>query len=105
MFDQDRAKVFNYDVFISYKSEESSWARRLAETLRGFGLKVWRDHDAIDGIRVAEEWSVVDNLSGGLCKSTDLDAVHERLVPFCVAGFQALCNGKPPGPRRPRRKK
>lgn len=33
----------------------------------------------------------VDNLSGGLCKSTDLDAVHERLVPFCVAGFGALC--------------
>jgi AcrR family transcriptional regulator len=33
----------------------------------------------------------VDNLSGGLCKSTDLDAVHERLVPYCAAGFQALC--------------
>lgn len=36
----------------------------------------------------------VDNLSGGLCKSTDLDAVHERLVPFCVAGFNALCGSK-----------
>lgn len=35
----------------------------------------------------------VDNLSGGLCKSTDLDAVHERLVPFCVGGFKALCEG------------
>jgi AcrR family transcriptional regulator len=35
----------------------------------------------------------IDNLSGGLCKSTDLDAVHERLVPFCSAGFQALCGG------------
>jgi AcrR family transcriptional regulator len=33
----------------------------------------------------------VDNLSGGLCKSTDLDTVHERLVPFCAAGFKALC--------------
>ncbi len=33
----------------------------------------------------------VDNLSGGLCKSTDLDAVHARLVPFCVGGFNALC--------------
>ncbi|MGH8265515.1 MAG: TetR/AcrR family transcriptional regulator [Steroidobacteraceae bacterium] len=39
----------------------------------------------------------VDNLSGGLCKSTDLDAVHERLVPFCVGGFKALCE-------RPRKK-
>jgi AcrR family transcriptional regulator len=35
----------------------------------------------------------VDNLSGGLCKSTDLDAVHERLVPFCVGGFTAICSG------------
>lgn len=32
----------------------------------------------------------VDNLSGGLCRSTDLDAVHERLVPFCAGGFRAL---------------
>lgn len=36
----------------------------------------------------------VDNLSGGLCKSTDLDAVHERLVPFCAGGFRALCSGR-----------
>lgn len=54
----------------------------------------------------------VDNLSGGLCKSTDLDAVHERLVPFCVGGFEALCErsraktrlkGKAKGKARPRR--
>ncbi len=36
----------------------------------------------------------IDNLSGGLCHSTDLDAVHERLVPFCAGGFQALCERK-----------
>jgi AcrR family transcriptional regulator len=36
----------------------------------------------------------VDNLSAGLCKSTDLDAVHERLVPFCVGGFKALCEAR-----------
>jgi AcrR family transcriptional regulator len=48
----------------------------------------------------------VDNLSGGLCKSTDLDAVHERLVPFCTAGFTALCSGrKAARPRRAVRKK
>lgn len=34
----------------------------------------------------------IDNLSGGLCRSSDLDAVHERLVPFCAAGFRALCS-------------
>jgi hypothetical protein len=53
----DRTKLFKYDVFISYKSEQETWARRLAETLRQFGLKVWRDHDAGDGIRVSEDWS------------------------------------------------
>ncbi len=33
----------------------------------------------------------IDNLSGGLCLSSDLDAVHERLVPFAAAGFKRLC--------------
>jgi AcrR family transcriptional regulator len=33
----------------------------------------------------------IDNLSGGLCRSSDLDSVHERLVPFVAAGFRALC--------------
>jgi len=33
----------------------------------------------------------IDNLSGGLCLSSDLDSVHERLVPFVTAGFRALC--------------
>ncbi|HTV98065.1 MAG TPA: TetR/AcrR family transcriptional regulator [Steroidobacteraceae bacterium] len=33
----------------------------------------------------------IDRLSGGLCKSADLDSVHERLAPFVAAGFQALC--------------
>ena len=47
----------------------------------------------------------VDNLSGGLCKSTDLDAVHERLVPFCVAGFKALCASKAKAKVSAKRKK
>ncbi len=33
----------------------------------------------------------IDRLSGGLCTSSDLDSVHERLAPFVAAGFQALC--------------
>lgn len=33
----------------------------------------------------------IDNLSGGLCRSSDLDSVHERLVPFVAAGFRSLC--------------
>jgi AcrR family transcriptional regulator len=33
----------------------------------------------------------IDGLSGGLCKSADLDSVHERLAPFVAAGFRALC--------------
>jgi Tetracyclin repressor-like, C-terminal domain len=33
----------------------------------------------------------IDKLSGGLCKSSDLDSVHERLPPFIAAGFRAIC--------------
>jgi len=41
----------------------------------------------------------IDKLSGGVCRSSDLDSVHERLVPFCAAGFRALCASS----RRPRK--
>jgi AcrR family transcriptional regulator len=37
----------------------------------------------------------IDKLSGGVCKSSDLASVHERLVPFCAAGFRAVCDRKP----------
>src|ERR1700758_5326098 len=33
----------------------------------------------------------IDKLSGGLCKSSDLDSVHERLAPYVAAGFRAIC--------------
>lgn len=33
----------------------------------------------------------IDKLSGGLCKSSDLDSVHERLSPYIAAGFRAIC--------------
>src|ERR1700680_1487503 len=33
----------------------------------------------------------IDTLSGGLCRSSDLDSVHERLAPYVAAGFRALC--------------
>jgi AcrR family transcriptional regulator len=33
----------------------------------------------------------IDKLSGGVCRSSDLASVHERLVPYCAAGFRALC--------------
>jgi AcrR family transcriptional regulator len=33
----------------------------------------------------------IDTLSGGSCKSSDLDSVHERLAPFVATGFRALC--------------
>jgi len=41
----------------------------------------------------------IDKLSGGVCRSSDLDSVHRRLVPFCAAGFRALCSTHA---RRPR---
>lgn len=50
----------------------------------------------------------IDNLSGGLCRSTDLDDVHRRLVPYVAAGFRSLCaksvsRGNLPKPARARR--
>ena len=32
----------------------------------------------------------IDKLSGGLCKSSDLDSVHQRLARYAAAGFRAL---------------
>lgn len=45
----------------------------------------------------------IDNLSRGLCRSSDLESAHERLVPYVAAGFRALCElGRRPAaaPRR-----
>jgi AcrR family transcriptional regulator len=44
----------------------------------------------------------IDKLSGGACRSSDLESVHERLVPYCAAGFRALCAPKR-APSRPAR--
>ncbi len=34
----------------------------------------------------------IDNLSGGVCRSSDMASVSERMPRFIAAGFQALCN-------------
>lgn len=34
----------------------------------------------------------IDNLSGGLCKSSDMAAINERLPRFIAAGFRAVCS-------------
>ncbi len=33
----------------------------------------------------------IDNLSGGVCRSSDMAAVSERMPAFIAAGFRALC--------------
>jgi AcrR family transcriptional regulator len=43
----------------------------------------------------------IDKLSGGLCESSDLDSVHERLAPYVAAGFRALCAGAASGSAGP----
>lgn len=70
--------VFNYDVFISYKSEEESWAKRLAKTLRDFGLKVWRDHDPGNGIPVARVWS--DEIKNAIRSSEKMIVLWSNLL-------------------------
>lgn len=46
----------------------------------------------------------IDRLSGGACRSTDLASVHERLVPYCAAGFRALCSRAGARKARPTRR-
>jgi AcrR family transcriptional regulator len=45
----------------------------------------------------------IDNLSGGVCRSNDLESVHERLVPFIAAGFRELCSTDGNGAARVRK--
>lgn len=35
----------------------------------------------------------IDNLSGGVCRSSDMDSINERLPRFIAAGFRELCGG------------
>jgi AcrR family transcriptional regulator len=37
----------------------------------------------------------IDSLSDGVCRSTDLEAVHKRLPLFVAAGFRRLCAERP----------
>lgn len=37
----------------------------------------------------------IDQLSGGLCRSTDLEAVRARLFDYCAAGFEAIVKPVP----------
>jgi len=46
----------NQQVFISYQSEDENWAARLADTLVAFGVNVWHDHGASNGLRIGELW-------------------------------------------------
>ena len=48
----------------------------------------------------------IDRLSGGLCRSDDFEAIHERMVPFIAGGFRALCKQAAASkkPRKSRRK-
>lgn len=40
----------------------------------------------------------IDKLSGGLCRSSDLDSVHQRLALYVAAGFRALNAAAQPAP-------
>jgi len=33
----------------------------------------------------------IDNLSGGLCRSEDLQAAYDHMIPFVAAGFREVC--------------
>jgi AcrR family transcriptional regulator len=35
----------------------------------------------------------IDRLSGGVCRSSDMDEILRRMVPFIAAGFRRVCQG------------
>jgi AcrR family transcriptional regulator len=37
----------------------------------------------------------IDRLSGGRCRSTDIDALYRRMVPFIASGFRRVCEHGP----------
>ncbi|HET6630633.1 MAG TPA: TetR/AcrR family transcriptional regulator [Woeseiaceae bacterium] len=38
----------------------------------------------------------IDNLSGGICKSSDMTSINTRMPTFIAAGFEAVCRGRRP---------
>lgn len=36
----------------------------------------------------------IDNLSGGICKSSDMASINARMPAFIAAGFEAVCRGR-----------
>src|SRR3954463_13061239 len=44
------------DIFISYKSEQHSWAARLAGDLQRYGYDVFLDHDTAAGLKAGDVW-------------------------------------------------
>jgi len=38
----------------------------------------------------------IDRLSGGVCASSDMEAILRRMVPFIAAGFRGVCRADPP---------
>jgi hypothetical protein len=67
-------------IFISYVSEDSNAAARIAEGLRAFGILVWRDRDAL---RAGDRWkdAVREAISRGtafLCCFSKNSEIRER---------------------------
>ena len=51
----------------------------------------WAFHFLIGAMTITfAETGRIDVLSGGRCRSRDLDAIHDHMVPFFAAGFRTL---------------
>ena len=76
----------------------------LAAALPGTDLRdiYWGYHFLTGALTLTfAETGRLDKLSGRLCRSSDLDSVHERFAPFMAAGFSALARrASPPSKRR-----
>ena len=52
----------------------------------------WCYHFVSGGLTLSlAETGRIDRLSGGKCRSGDMEAIHERMAPFMAAGFAEIC--------------
>lgn len=100
----------NYFRLVALVNSSSQWGgqmmarsfdpviRRLLELLRkcmpGVGEEnlFWCYHFLSGALTLSlSETGRIDRLSGGLCSSSDTQAIYRRMVPFIAAGFRRVC--------------
>jgi len=83
-----------FDVVASRFIEQTRQALPHSDTSNIY----WAFHFLLGAmITTFAETGRIDRLSGGLCRSADLDAIYAQMIPFLAAGFRAICGSAEKG--------